>query len=169
MKTRLSVCAACLLVCGIFGGCESKEPVKPLVALKEAGSASKSAQAPSPQAVATELPSAGGGKASLNAVQDNWNRIRECAAQPTGSPHEHAWIPTRRSSDVKNHYSPTYGRCYMEITYLNSEARKNPELLPEIYHELWDAFEEKLLSICTDGPVQAGELSAKSRIMRKDS
>ena len=52
---------------------------------------------------------------------------------------------------LQNHYSPKYGRCFLQITYLNSGARNRPEL-PPLYYELWDAFEEKLLGICADVP-----------------
>ena len=51
----------------------------------------------------------------------------------------------------QNHYSPAFGRCYLRVNYINEEANKNPGL-PLNYYELWDVYEESLLSICTDGP-----------------
>ena len=41
-------------------------------------------------------------------------------------------------------------RCFLRLSYFNSESTKNPERLPGLFYELWDAFEEKQLSVCTD-------------------
>jgi len=56
---------------------------------------------------------------------------------------------------IENHYSPTYERCFVLVHYLNPDVRKAPAVysdLPTFYSELWDAFEEKMLSVCSDAP-----------------
>ena len=92
-------------------------------------------------------------QATLNPVGDNWNRMNECAAQADKVASRARLDSDKAVLGRQNHYSPANGHCHIEISYLNSEARKNPGLLPETYYELWDAFEERLLSTCTDGPV----------------
>ena len=49
----------------------------------------------------------------------------------------------------QNHYSPKYGRCYVQVSYINRRAKTDREL-PLFYDELMDAFEARLLAVCTD-------------------
>ena len=56
---------------------------------------------------------------------------------------------------IENHYSPTYERCYVLFNYLNKDTKSINNGLPRLYYELWDAFEEKLLSMCTDELIDA--------------
>jgi hypothetical protein len=37
----------------------------------------------------------------------------------------------------------------VKLTWANPKAEENSDL-PSTYYEMWDAFEEKLLAICTD-------------------
>ena len=87
----------------------------------------------------------------------NWQHMKECAEQVDRiviKEHLASGSPTLVARE--NHYSPKYNRCYVRFSYPNSEAAaKNPEL-PSVYSELWDAFEEKLLSVCTDERVFRG-------------
>ena len=75
----------------------------------------------------------------------------ECAVQADRVTSRARPATDQKMLGLQNHYSPKYGRCFLQITYLNSGARNRPEL-PPLYYELWDAFEEKLLGICTDVP-----------------
>ncbi len=52
----------------------------------------------------------------------------------------------------ENHYSPKYGHCFVSVGVMDDAAKKNPEL-PLLYNELYDAYEGRLLAMCTDATV----------------
>ena len=74
--------------------------------------------------------------------------MKECAAQADRVASRAGLDSDKMVLGRQNHYSPGYGRCFLQITYQNREANSSDR--PAIYYELWDAFEERLLSICTD-------------------
>ncbi len=86
---------------------------------------------------------------------ENWDRMRQCAEQADRVARREGWVGTQKArSDSTvlgwwNHYSPKYGRCYMQVSYLNEPAKRDKRL-PEIYYELHDAFENNYVATCTD-------------------
>src|ERR1039457_5566447 len=85
---------------------------------------------------------------------DGWERMKECAERTDRAAKQAGWIEGQRTGNItvmgwQNHYSPKYGKCYLQVNYLNQRAETNPNV-PSIDYELYDAFEEKLLSSCTD-------------------
>jgi hypothetical protein len=85
---------------------------------------------------------------------DGWQRMKECAERTDRAAKQAGWIEGQRTGNItvmgwQNHYSPKYGKCYLQVNYLNQRAETNPNV-PSIDYELYDAFEEKLLSSCTD-------------------
>lgn len=87
---------------------------------------------------------------------DNWQRIKECAEQADKMAERANLEVGQGGRDLTvlgwdNHYNPGYERCYLRVSYLNHNVR--PELkdtIPVVYYELHDAFEGRLLSMCTD-------------------
>jgi hypothetical protein len=80
--------------------------------------------------------------------------MKECAEQSDRVAKRAGWVEGRRDGDLtimgwQNHYNPKYERCYVLVSYLNHAAKTNRDL-PLLYDELFDAFEGRLLSICTD-------------------
>ena len=88
---------------------------------------------------------------------DNWERMKDCAQQ-SGKMLRlgHLEPETRVSNDIsvtgnQNHYSLKFGRCYVQVFYLHHVSKADIEKgIPPISYELYDAFEGKLLSSCTD-------------------
>lgn len=80
--------------------------------------------------------------------------MKECAEQTDRIAKRSGWVEGQRNGDItilgwQNHYSPKFGRCYILVNYVNNRAQKAGDL-PLLYDELFDAFEGRLLSICTD-------------------
>jgi len=77
---------------------------------------------------------------------NDWKRMKECAEQADRFIKQPD--PLRNQlGGWENHYSPKYNRCYVAITYLNAEAKKNPKL-PLTFDVLYDAFEGRMLVFC---------------------
>jgi hypothetical protein len=79
--------------------------------------------------------------------------MKECAAQVDKITQRSGLRSDKTHLSTQNHYSPQFGRCYAKDTEINPGAKADPKLLPQTYYVLWDAFEEKQLATCTDGPV----------------
>ena len=82
---------------------------------------------------------------------DSWTRSRQCAEQA-----ERVAKREEQSSDTfivimgwSNHYSPKFQRCFVQVTYLNKDAKANPKL-KLIMHSLFDAFENREIASYTD-------------------
>src|SRR5262249_13433567 len=85
---------------------------------------------------------------------DRWQRMKECAQQTDRMTKQAGWVAGKREGILtilgwQNHYSEKYERCYVQVNYANHAAEQNRDLAP-VYDELFDAFEGKLLAICTD-------------------
>ncbi len=83
---------------------------------------------------------------------DSWERMKECTEQVDRIAKEEGLVEGEGSSIAiilswQNHYSPKYERCYMQVTVLYTE--KNSKL-SYVYNEVYDAFEKKRLSMCSD-------------------
>lgn len=89
--------------------------------------------------------------------EDSWQRMKDCAEQTDRVAKQFGWAGASGIMGWRNHYSSKYGRCYILVTYKNHEANKNPDL-PPIYDELFDAFEHRTLSICTDATTPRANL-----------
>jgi len=88
-----------------------------------------------------------------SATPDGWQRMQECSAQVERIVKQGAAGGKSPSGlGQQSHYSAKYGRCFMWESSINREAEKNHNL-PLMYDELSDAFEGKLLAICTDAKV----------------
>jgi hypothetical protein len=89
---------------------------------------------------------------------DNWQRMKECADQVARVTKRQGLSPGREGvMGIENHYSPTYERCYVRLNLFNSAVKTNKRV-PAVYYELWDAFEERLLAMCTDALVPDKEI-----------
>jgi hypothetical protein len=74
--------------------------------------------------------------------------MTECSAQAEHLASNSGWkdsLPGDVSAVLgwQNHYSPKYGRCYVLVEY----SAKSPK--PVIYSEFFDAFETRLLAMCS--------------------
>jgi hypothetical protein len=79
---------------------------------------------------------------------NDWRRMKECADQADRFIKQPD--PLRNQlAGWENHYSPKYGRCYVAISYLNGDAKKNPKV-PLMFDVLYDAFEGRSLAMCAD-------------------
>ena len=85
-----------------------------------------------------------------SATPDAWQRMQDCSAQVERV------VKRATTSDGppsamhrQSHYSAKYHQCFMWESFINRDAAKYRDL-PLIYEELSDAFEGKLLAICTD-------------------
>lgn len=97
---------------------------------------------------------------------DNWERMKECAAQTDSLAGREGWVRGDTKSHVttedwSNHYSPKYERCYVEVSYRNHLAEKDKDL-PLLYFELWDAFEGKLVASCTNASTAGASIVCES-------
>jgi len=90
--------------------------------------------------------------------QDNWQRMQACTEQAEEMVKQYGWQKGYPASgkylfgevsflEWQSHYSPKYERCYLRATFYTSLA---PEDKASFYH-LYDAFEGRLLAICSDG------------------
>ena len=87
---------------------------------------------------------------------ENWERMRQCATRADQLTAAAGLVEGQRNGDVVtlgwiNHYSPKFEHCYVLVSYLNKGGKAAPPGIPISYHELWDAFERRLLSTCA-GP-----------------
>ena len=85
---------------------------------------------------------------------EDYQRMKDCAEQTDRIAKRSGWVEGRRTGDTTifgwtNHYSPKYGRCYILVNHLNHPT-KDLKGFPLTYDELFDAFEGRLLSTCTD-------------------
>jgi hypothetical protein len=94
------------------------------------------------------------GKASI--PEQDWQRMMECSEHVNRIlKREHLDRGSSTLLGTEYHYSSKYNRCFLRFSYSNPRAKDNPAV-PTFYYELWDANEEKLLSICTDQSVSGG-------------
>jgi hypothetical protein len=84
-----------------------------------------------------------------SASGDNYSRMKDCTARVDQLAERHGWATDRSLLARESHYNAQRQRCYVKLTLANLAAKEKKEL-PGIYYELWDAFEEKLLALCTD-------------------
>ncbi len=89
--------------------------------------------------------------------QDNWQRMKDCAEQVARISKREGMRGGQKVGEltllsIENHYSPTYERCYARLNYFNHDTQAVKNGMPHSFYELWDAFEERLLSVCTDLP-----------------
>jgi hypothetical protein len=80
--------------------------------------------------------------------------MKECAERADRVAKQEGWVEGQRTGEVtteawQNHYSAKYGKCYIQAFYMNHAAETNANL-PYFYYELYDAFEKKSLSTCSD-------------------
>jgi hypothetical protein len=80
---------------------------------------------------------------------DGWQRMKECAEQAERFAKHEGLAKDPAVPSWRDHYSPKHGRCYILVNHVNWAPGKLGDL-PRHYDELWDAFEGRLLSICTD-------------------
>ena len=134
---------AVFLISTLTGACESRDP---------AGSLRQStlgSSDPKPDSSVPEKAVPGGNAAAAD--QQAWARMTECAAQADRLVSREGLTAANGVLGVQNHYSAKFSRCFMQTTMRNAEAEKNRDL-PTFYYELWDAFEQKQLAVCTDLP-----------------
>lgn len=87
------------------------------------------------------------------AKTDDWQRMKECAQQAERMVKRFEWVEGKDGlTGWENHYSPKFGRCFVAASFTNDAAKKDREL-PVLYDQLFDAFEGRLLAICTDAIV----------------
>ena len=143
-RVRPAVVVAALAM--IASSCAGPETQKEAVTHSKAPAAVNRDNA---RSVAEQLPP------SQEARADDWQKMKDCAAQADRI-HQRAQQDASPSSALgrQNHYSAKYNRCFVSTSYVNQEAKKNHNL-PLMYDELWDAFEEGLLAICTDAAVSS--------------
>ncbi len=78
---------------------------------------------------------------------ENWQRMKDCAARADLMAKQSGWTVGKDGLlDWVNHYSPKHRRCYVQAKRINKGGRE----LPPLTDELYDAFEERLLAMCTD-------------------
>ena len=85
---------------------------------------------------------------------DSWERSRQCAEQAQRIARRNGWIEGGKTGSIRlmgwsNHYSGTFQRCFVRVSYFDEEARTN-RALPLITYSLFDAFENNEIAICTD-------------------
>ncbi len=107
------------------------------------------------------------GQNPLRPKQDNWQRMKECADQVTRIS-KRAGMRTGQGEEIgvlgiENHYSQKYERCYVRVSYVDHDWKKADKVTPLMFYDLWDAFEEKLLSVCTDFKVEPIEIPGHGR------
>ena len=73
---------------------------------------------------------------------DNYERMKDCAAQADRMARESNWGNDKSILGWGNHYSPKYGRCYVQVSGMSQTG----DLYDE---ELYDAFESKVLATYT--------------------
>lgn len=83
----------------------------------------------------------------------SWERMKECTARVDFIARREKWSTDKTLLGRESHYSEQFQRCFVKLTHRNDEAAKKPDLLPAVFYELWDPFEEKLLAVCTDSAV----------------
>lgn len=132
--------AVCILVTVFTIGCQPKESTSITGIHKDTETSGKNSQATPVQPSSTS--------ASREEIRE---RAKDCTARADLIASREGLGNEKNVLGVQNHYSPAFSRCFLRINYLNDEARNSP-ILPLNYYELWDAYEDKLLSICTDGP-----------------
>ena len=77
--------------------------------------------------------------------KDDWQRTKDCAEQAYRIIKEN---PEPLRLGWENHYSPKYGLCFVDVSYSNPDAKKYKGA-PYFFEELYDAFERRLLTICS--------------------
>jgi hypothetical protein len=93
--------------------------------------------------------------------KDGWQRMKDCADLSDLMTKRMGWVEGAHTDDHTvqgwvNHYSPKYERCYVQVGYLNRLAKKDKSL-PLLYEELWDAFENRLVAVCTTSSAAKSE------------
>ena len=83
-------------------------------------------------------------------VASDWQRTKDCTERVDFLARRDRWNADKLLLGKESHYSPTFERCFVKLSRMNDEAKKDPTYLPTTYYELWDAFEEKLQAVCTD-------------------
>ncbi len=94
---------------------------------------------------------------TVKAPPDLWLRTKECADQADRVAARNRWNEdSHQSSTVPagwfNHYNAKLQRCFMRLDYLNREFKSNH--LPYTYYEMYDAFENRRVAVCTDSPME---------------
>jgi hypothetical protein len=84
---------------------------------------------------------------------DGWQRMKDCAAQTDRIAKQQGWVERESNGEIltrwQNHYSPKYARCYIQVHYVNNAPGEHPNI-PITSYDFIDAFEQKLLSTCSD-------------------
>jgi len=100
---------------------------------------------------------------AINANENtNWQRMKDCAEQTDRMlKRAHLEEGQRIGADTtitgtQNHYSPKYERCYIQV-FVSHNLKGNIEAqvkkgVPLVSYDLYDGFEGKFLSSCTDMP-----------------
>jgi hypothetical protein len=83
---------------------------------------------------------------------DIWQRCKDCVEQTEKFAKNAGWVEGKsyQSHSIVgwgNHYSEKYGRCFIQINYLNNG---NLKYLPTTFYEVFDAFESRLLGGCSE-------------------
>lgn len=152
MNIRMRFCTACFVVALIANGCQSKESASLTSTQKGTGTSANSSQVPTVRPSASDTPRKDERAAvTSTSKEDARNRMKECTARVDLIASRDGMDSNKIIIGRQSHYSPAFGRCYLRINYINEEANNNPDV-PLNYYELWDAYEDSLLSICTDGP-----------------
>jgi hypothetical protein len=82
----------------------------------------------------------------------NWQKMKDCSAQTDRIASRYGWSEWHKTDEIilvrwQNHYSPKYGRCFIQVFYMNSPEKKDPEL-PTAFSVLHDAFEYREVASC---------------------
>jgi hypothetical protein len=134
----------------LFASCQGTTTTSP--------AASKS----SSQSISTSDP-----KPNLASTHENWRRMKDCAEQTDRIlKRMHLEEGQKNGNDdfvgpSQNHYSPKYERCFVQVQFYTSVLvlRKlqadDKKLTPHSYWTVYDAFEAKELTTCTDNRVES--------------
>jgi hypothetical protein len=90
---------------------------------------------------------------------DSRERSRQCTAQAKRLADRNAWIEGRRAGPLKvlewsSHYSHTYRRCFVQVSFFREDA-VSTHALPLIVYSLFDAYENTEVASCTDAVNEA--------------
>jgi hypothetical protein len=157
MRIRLgrhvAVLAALCLTVAAASACDYVKQTVDRVRPSESPAANKSAGSPGPAASPSAAASSGGRGERARAVADPevLARAAECRAQVNALAVRPPLSSDKTVLGRQGHYSETYGRCFMQVSHTNPEAKQSPELLPSTYYELWDVANATIVSVCTDG------------------
>src|ERR1035441_7761963 len=77
--------------------------------------------------------SPGAAKSEARKEVDGYQRMKECAEQADKVVKRRGWVEGQRTGDIsiidwQNHYSPKYGRCFIQANYKNHLTQKDRDM-----------------------------------------